>query len=109
MSFLKHPDVMGMHRVRDLAPGTIFVCRDVIDGEIRNTFYVRDPDGDTRYAGNVRIARFGFLQADRYGKIRVRRFREVPCRDPGEMPGLTPCYLDHDPVFGGTIAEILGG
>lgn len=85
-----------MLRVKDLEAGTHFYTRDVLDGEVRQTFYMRDPDGSVMYKNNVKIARFGFEQRNIHGDVRVSRFLDGPCRDPGEMPGLTPCYLTGD-------------
>ncbi|QKV17875.1 hypothetical protein [Oricola thermophila] len=85
-----------MHRVGDLATGTLFVTRDVLDGEVRNTFYRREDGRACRYDGNVPVARLGLIQANADGEVRYKRALDVPCRDPGEMHGLVPCYLVSD-------------
>lgn len=65
--------------------------------EIREVFYMRDPDGECRWPHNVKVARLGIVQGDPThedvvagGRPRYARWGE-PSRDPGEADGRTMC------------------
>ena len=65
--------------------------------EVREVFYIRDPDAPCRYSHNVRIGRIGIAQGDEAGANlnampRYHRF-SVPCRDPGEVDGRINVHL----------------
>ena len=67
--------------------------------EVRETFYVRDPDAPCRYPHNVRIGRIGMVQGDPtpgVGPPRYRSVNDAPCRDPGEMDGRISVHLISD-------------
>lgn len=83
-------------RVKDVPVGEIFVVRDVLDGEVRNTFYLRSDKQNPTHPANVGMGRIGLCQADTSGELRFERFTSPPCFDPGEMTGLQPCYLESD-------------
>lgn len=61
--------------------------------EVREVFYIRDPDRPTLYPHNVPIGRFGTVQGDPSSESGPRyvRLRNEPCRDPGETDGRRLC------------------
>lgn len=62
--------------------------------EVREVFYIRDPDGPCRHPHNVRIARIGIAQGNASEWTpRYARKADPPCRDPGEADGRTPVQL----------------
>ena len=85
---------------KDVPPGATFYTSERMGDdrnnmEVREVFYIRDPDGPCRYSHNVRIARIGTIQGDPDGEgpPRYRSVNKEPCRDPGEMDGRTTCHL----------------
>lgn len=70
------------------APGTLVYSVEYIGDEVRETFYIRDPDRVCRYSYDVPVASLGTVQGDRVGIDDARFVRLVsPCRDPGEADG----------------------
>lgn len=80
-----------MKPLADYEPGDLVFTRERLDDEFRETFYVRDPARPCRYGYNVPIGRIGFVQGAIDAPARVIRFLKLPCRDPGEADGRTPC------------------
>lgn len=87
-------------RVADVEAGRIFLVRewfgdDRNNMEVRETFYIRDPDDQCRYPHNVRVARLATIQGstDDGSPPRYCGVLPEPCRDPGEMDGRVTCIV----------------
>lgn len=85
----------------DYEPGDLVFTRERLDDEFRETFYLRETGRACRYGYNVPIARLGYVQGAVDAPPRRVHLLDVPCRDPGEADGRTPClpilesrYLD---------------
>ena len=86
-------------QVKDIASGETFYTSERIGDdtngmEVRETFYIRDPDRQCRHPHNVAVAQIGTIQGDPESMEppRYRRVSKEPCRDPGEMDGRTSAY-----------------
>lgn len=78
--------------VKSIAANMIFYIAEMIGDdrnamEIREVFYIRDPDGPCRYPNNVRVARLALFQGTQGKEPRYVDGCIPPCRDPGEMDG----------------------
>lgn len=81
--------------------GKLVFTLDRYDGEDRETYYIRTGDVDVKYKGNLRIARFGFIQGQPNNpdaRLKINLL-DKPCTDPGEMHRLTPCYSVKESSF----------
>lgn len=94
--------------LKDVAPGSIVFTSERLDDEVRETFYIREAGAAAlRYAYDVKISRIGFIQFDpTTGKPRVQKLRTIPCDDPGEAHGLTPCFPLDQSRFAGEVREL---
>lgn len=105
-------------QLKDVSPGSICFMQERMGDdrnamEVREVFYVRDPDALCRHSHNVRIGRIGIAQGDATdaangGTPRYHRFG-APCRDPGEADGRTKVELlsDGNSVWAARFAEYL--
>lgn len=96
-----------MLKIKDVAPGKTFYTQerlgDDIGGmEVRETYYVRDPDAPCRYPHNVRAGRLATIQGDPTASHPPRYCvsLETPCRDPGEIDGRVLVHLVGDDPAG---------
>jgi len=55
--------------------------------EVREVFYLREPDRSCKFASNVPIARLGIAQGTGGSPPRYSVKLASPCRDPGEVDG----------------------
>jgi hypothetical protein len=92
-----------MKQVKDIQPGETFYTTENIGDdrnsmEVRETFYVRDPDRPCRYTVNVPVGLIAVVQGDPNGDGPPRYVRSGcgVSRDPGEMDGRTKAYLLSD-------------
>ena len=89
-----------MLRVKEVPPGALFYLSEHIgddqnNTEVREVFYVRDPDRLCQYPHNVPVGRIATIQGDPSSgePPRYRRVNDPICRDPGEMDGRAMCHL----------------
>lgn len=87
-------------KAKDVPAGALFYTSERIGDdknsmEVREVFYVREPDAPCRHPHNVRIGRIALIQGDPDGSEppRYRRVLNEVCYDPGEMDGRTAVYL----------------
>lgn len=88
-----------MPLVKDIPPFEVFFTSEKIGDdrsgmEVREVFYVRDPDGPCLYPHNVKIGLIAIVQGDPDGEGPPRYIRTGGVsRDPGEMDGRTVAHL----------------
>ena len=105
-------------RLADVPAGAIVYTKEMMGDdknsmEVREVFYMRDPDGPCLYDYDVKCARLGIVQGDPNdpdGHVRYVRFGK-PSRDPGEADGRIDVRLlrDGGSVWAPRFVEALGG
>ncbi len=79
--------------IKDVPSGTYFVLVSPTGDEVRETYYVRDPDGPCKYPSNVRAGRLATIQGKPGKPPRYCVINEDPVRNPGEIDGRAQAEL----------------